>query len=335
MNRRKAALPVAGGLALALSAAFSPFMKHSIDAGLGNSAKAALVSKGVNGVKSNSNWASLNLKGPGSSKTAALAAVHTMTHGNAVNKVTYTCTGSGPCPGGNGSSVNWKDIAANGSTSGAGATSGAGSANGTGSANAGAGTGGAAGSGTGASGAGTGNGAGANGSGSGNGGASGSGSGAKNGSGASGSASGNGSGAGASGSGSSGSGSGNVPGENTNVEAQIKQALGSAGVTFAPNSANLTPHAQTVLDRIAQILGKAPKSKVTVAGYTDNQGSAAHNLALSKARAQATRSYLAAHGVAASRMAAAGHGAADPIATNATNAGRAQNRRIDFTVQGG
>lgn len=306
MNRRKAALPVAGGLALVLSAAFSPFMKHSIDAGLGNSAKAALTSKGVNGVQAGSNWASLNLKGPGASKSAALAAVHTMTNGDAVNKVTYNCT-SGPCPGGNGTSVAMKDIGANGTVSGSG------------SANAGAGAGGGA--------TGSGNASGANGSGTGN--ASGSGNGGANGaSGANGSGSGSGSGA-------SGSGSGSVSNENKSVEAQIREALGSQGVTFAPNSANLTSHAQSVLMRVAQILDKAPSSKVGIAGYTDNQGSASHNLTLSQSRAQATLQYLAAHGVAANRMTAAGHGAANPVATNATAAGRAQNRRIDFTVQGG
>lgn len=263
-----------------LSAAFTPFMKHNIDAGLGNSAKAALTTKGVNGVQSNSSWASLNLKGPGSAKTAALAAVHSMTNGDAVNQVTYNCTSS-PCPGGNGNgngaSVAMKDIGANGTVNGAASGSGSG----------------------------------ANGSGSGT--ASGSSTGAGN----------------------SGSGSGSVSNENKNVEAQIKQALGSQGVTFAPNSTTLTAHAQAVLDRIAQILGKSPNSKVTIAGYTDNQGSASHNLALSQGRAKQTLAYLAAHGVAASRMTAAGYGAANPVASNATNAGRAQNRRIDFTVQGG
>lgn len=267
-----------------LSAAFTPFMKHNIDAGLGNSAKAALASKGVNGVQSNSDWASLHLKGPGSAKTAALAAVHSMTNGDAVNQVTYNCTSS-PCPGGNPS-----------------------------------------GSGT-ASGAGNGAASGPNGSGA-NGGSSASAS-------PSGSSSGSGSGSGAGSSGSGGSGSGGVSNENKNVEAQIKQALGSQGVTFAPNSTTLTAHARVVLDRIAQILGKSPNSKVAIAGYTDNQGSASHNLALSRGRAKETLSYLAAHGVAASRMTAAGYGAANPVASNATNAGRAQNRRIDFTVQGG
>lgn len=284
-----------------LSAAFTPFMKHNIDAGLGNSAKAALASKGVNGVQSNSDWASLHLKGPGSAKAAALAAVHSMTNGDAVNQVTYNCT-SGPCPGGNGASVAMKDIGANGTASG---------------------------SGTNASGGGTA-------SGTGNGAASGAnGSGANGGSGASASPSGSGSGTGAGSPGSGGSGSGSVSNENKNVEAQIKQALGSQGVTFAPNSTTLTAHARAVLDRIAQILGKSPNSKVAIAGYTDNQGSASHNLALSRGRAKETLAYLAAHGVAVSRMTAAGYGAANPVASNATNAGRAQNRRIDFTVQGG
>lgn len=263
-----------------LSAAFTPFMKHNIDAGLGNSAKAALASKGVNGVQSNSDWASLHLKGPGSAKTAALAAVHSMTNGDAVNQVTYNCTSS-PCPGGNASGSGTASGAGNGAASGANGGSGAS---------------------------------------------------------ASPSGSSSGSGAGSSGSGnpgSGGSGSGSVSSENKNVEAQIKQALGSQGVTFAPNSTTLTAHARAVLDRIAQILGKSPNSKVAIAGYTDNQGSASHNLALSRGRAKETLAYLAAHGVAASRMTAAGYGAANPVASNATNAGRAQNRRIDFTVQGG
>lgn len=263
-----------------LSAAFTPFMKHNIDVGLGNSAKAALASKGVNGVQSNSDWASLHLKGPGSAKTAALAAVHSMTNGDAVNQVTYNCTSS-PCPGGNASGSGTASGAGNGAASGANGGSGAS---------------------------------------------------------ASPSGSSSGSGAGSSGSGnpgSGGSGSGSVSSENKNVEAQIKQALGSQGVTFAPNSTTLTAHARAVLDRIAQILGKSPNSKVAIAGYTDNQGSASHNLALSRGRAKETLAYLAAHGVAASRMTAAGYGAANPVASNATNAGRAQNRRIDFTVQGG
>jgi outer membrane protein OmpA-like peptidoglycan-associated protein len=180
-----------------------------------------------------------------------------------------------------------------------------------------------------ASGSGSGSGSGANGSGSGSGGASGSAGGAAGGSGAQGSGS---TGSGASG---SGSGSGSGTGQNGNIEAQVKAALGSQGVTFAPNSAQLTAHAQTVLDQIAGILNKAPGSRVGIAGYTDNVGKASANLALSQARARATLSYLSAHGVAASRMSAAGYGASNPVAANATAAGRAANRRIEFTVQGG
>ena len=82
------------------------------------------------------------------------------------------------------------------------------------------------------------------------------------------------------------------------------------------------------------MLAKAPDLRVRIAGYTDNQGRASSNLALSRVRAQATRAYLAARGVAGARMTVAGYGAAHPVATNATAAGRAANRRIEFTVLG-
>lgn len=119
------------------------------------------------------------------------------------------------------------------------------------------------------------------------------------------------------------------------ITRQIRKQLGTAGVGFDTGSATLNSQGKSVLNHVASLLNQAPNLKVKIAGYTDNTGNASLNKSLSAARAKATEKYLAAHGVAASRMTSAGYGEADPVASNATAAGRAKNRRIVFTVQGG
>ena len=74
--------------------------------------------------------------------------------------------------------------------------------------------------------------------------------------------------------------------------------------------------------------------RVRVDGHSDNVGSNEHNLRLSKARAEAVRRALGAKGIASSRLEAIGYGRSKPIASNGTEAGRAQNRRVNFTVIG-
>ncbi|PYO77718.1 MAG: hypothetical protein DMD67_06170 [Gemmatimonadetes bacterium] len=102
------------------------------------------------------------------------------------------------------------------------------------------------------------------------------------------------------------------------------------GVIFETGKSALKPESFTVLDIVAQSLNANPDIRIEVAGYTDNTGSAAGNLRLSQARADAVRTYLASKGVTPDRMIAKGYGAASPIATNATSAGRQQNRRVEL-----
>jgi len=102
------------------------------------------------------------------------------------------------------------------------------------------------------------------------------------------------------------------------------------GVIFETGKSALKPESFTVLDIVAQSLNANPDIRIEVAGYTDNTGSAAGNLRLSQARADAVRTYLASKGVTPDRMTAKGYGAASPIATNATSAGRQQNRRVEL-----
>lgn len=126
----------------------------------------------------------------------------------------------------------------------------------------------------------------------------------------------------------------NVPAPENTPAPENAAALGKDRVTFPDASAGLTPRAKAVLGRAAALLDRAPGLTVTVTGYTDSQGGAPANRALSLARARAVRRYLAARGVAGGRMKAAGLGETSPAATNATAAGRAANRRVEFTVQG-
>ncbi|MFT2536497.1 OmpA family protein, partial [Escherichia coli] len=79
---------------------------------------------------------------------------------------------------------------------------------------------------------------------------------------------------------------------------------------------------------VAAGLASQPKLTVQIDGHTDSVGSAAYNLALSKKRAESVRAYLVSKGIDASRLAAEGYGKTKPIASNDTEAGRAENRRV-------
>lgn len=102
------------------------------------------------------------------------------------------------------------------------------------------------------------------------------------------------------------------------------------GVSFETGKARLLPQSTQVLDQVVAALIANPELRVEVAGYTDNTGAAAVNRRLSLARAEAVRDYLVSHGVAESRLTARGYGPADPVASNATTAGRARNRRVEL-----
>lgn len=97
----------------------------------------------------------------------------------------------------------------------------------------------------------------------------------------------------------------------------------------------LRPRARATLDSLARELNRPAARSVNIAitGYTDSVGTDAYNMKLGMARAQSVETYLAAHGVDASRMAADSKGKADPVAPNSTAAGRALNRRVEIGRQ--
>lgn len=100
-----------------------------------------------------------------------------------------------------------------------------------------------------------------------------------------------------------------------------------AAVTFKTASSRIDAKGRALLDAIVPCL---KDGRFEIAGYTDNIGSAEDNLKLAKARAESVRAYVILKGVDADRLNAAGYGAEHPIGDNATPAGRASNRRIEF-----
>lgn len=102
-----------------------------------------------------------------------------------------------------------------------------------------------------------------------------------------------------------------------------------SGVSFDSGKAMLKPALTPVLDSVAHVLSTHPELRLKSVGHTDSQGSAAMNQTLSEQRARAVTTYLSRHGVAPSRMSIEGRAANDPIGDNATEAGRAANRRVE------
>ncbi|HXM17173.1 MAG TPA: OmpA family protein [Candidatus Tumulicola sp.] len=103
------------------------------------------------------------------------------------------------------------------------------------------------------------------------------------------------------------------------------------GIHFDFNSATVRKESQPVIRDIADILKQHADWKLTIEGHTDNVGGAAYNLDLSKRRAEAVRSILVTrYAIAAARLSSAGYGFTHPKASNATEAGRAENRRVEL-----
>ena len=105
-----------------------------------------------------------------------------------------------------------------------------------------------------------------------------------------------------------------------------------SNITFDTDSAVFKPVFNNILTSVAKVINEFDKTKVQVAGYTDSTGSAAYNNTLSLQRAQAVANYLKLRDVNASRLMVYGYGSSNPIASNATAAGREQNRRVEITL---
>ena len=103
-------------------------------------------------------------------------------------------------------------------------------------------------------------------------------------------------------------------------------------VSFAYNSAQLTPAFHNTLDKVADILNRYPRSSIRITGHTDSRGSSEYNQQLSVQRAQSVGNYLSNRGVDSRRVMADGRGESQPRATNETEAGRQLNRRVEMLI---
>lgn len=103
-------------------------------------------------------------------------------------------------------------------------------------------------------------------------------------------------------------------------------------VSFATGSAQLRTGAYSTLDKVVTVARQYPNSTIGVVGHTDNVGNAASNQTLSVARANSVKDYLITRNISGSRINATGRGSSQPMADNASEAGRAQNRRVEIFV---
>ena len=102
---------------------------------------------------------------------------------------------------------------------------------------------------------------------------------------------------------------------------------------FATNSADIRPGFNSTMDKIADVVKRYGKTTLTIAGHTDDVGSNQHNQALSERRALSVARYFESKGVQGVRLATVGKGETMPIDSNATETGRASNRRVEIYVE--
>ncbi|GGM05017.1 OmpA family protein [Pseudomonas asuensis] len=125
--------------------------------------------------------------------------------------------------------------------------------------------------------------------------------------------------------------------QNTGVEVQRQgddiKLIMPGNITFATNSADIAGNFYKPLNDLATSFKQFNQNSVEIVGYTDSTGSRALNMDLSNRRAQSVANYLVAQGVDASRVSTRGAGPDQPIATNATADGRAQNRRVEVNLR--
>jgi outer membrane protein OmpA-like peptidoglycan-associated protein len=115
---------------------------------------------------------------------------------------------------------------------------------------------------------------------------------------------------------------------------EVGQAVRLNNIFFESGKAVLKKESFPELDRVNDFLTQNPAITIEISGHTDNVGNAAFNLGLSKSRAEAVMTYIIKKGIAKDRMQAKGYGMTKPVATNATKDGKAQNRRVEFTILG-
>jgi len=124
-----------------------------------------------------------------------------------------------------------------------------------------------------------------------------------------------------------------APVDSTVCQQLFSDLLAKGKIRFESARATIDPDSAGLLDRLIETALRCPTANIEIAGHTDSDGEDSSNQALSEKRAQAVLDYLVKAGLPADRFTATGYGSAQPIASNDTDEGKAQNRRIDFLVR--
>lgn len=124
----------------------------------------------------------------------------------------------------------------------------------------------------------------------------------------------------------------NIPGARVERVGEGIQVTFESGILFGFDSTRLRDAGRDNLLALAHSLDKYPNTDLLIVGHTDSVGTDAYNQRLSESRAQAAANYLASVGVAPARLHATGRGETEPVAPNATESGRQQNRRVEIAI---
>jgi outer membrane protein OmpA-like peptidoglycan-associated protein len=103
-------------------------------------------------------------------------------------------------------------------------------------------------------------------------------------------------------------------------------------ITFKTNQSSIQPRFSSTLQSVALVLKKYDRTRISVSGHTDSDGSDSYNMQLSQARAQAVANNLYKRGVSGSRIQSYGYGEKRPVASNNSSAGKAKNRRVELRI---
>jgi OOP family OmpA-OmpF porin len=124
-----------------------------------------------------------------------------------------------------------------------------------------------------------------------------------------------------------------APVDGTVCQQLFSGLLAKGKIRFESGRATIDPDSAGLLDRLIETALRCPSANIEIAGHTDADGEDGFNQALSEKRAQAVTDFLVKAGLPAERFTAMGYGSTQPVASNDTDEGKAQNRRIDFVVR--
>ena len=123
-----------------------------------------------------------------------------------------------------------------------------------------------------------------------------------------------------------------IPGAKVERVGEGIEVTFESGLLFDFDSDVIKPTAAANLQELARSLNKFGNSNILIVGHTDSQGDDAYNMSLSQRRANSASAYLQSQGVPSTRISTSGRGEAEPVASNDTEAGRSQNRRVEVAI---